>query len=196
MMRVDAIVLAAGESRRMGRPKPLLPWDGRTLIEHLVSELSASQVANTYVVTGHHAEAVVEVLADTTAQCVLNSDYRVGMLSSVRAGIRAVGDDTDAVLICLGDQPHLPPALVDGLIEATREQSAMIAVPTTKGRRGHPLLFSLRYRDEILKGYEETGLRGLLDAHAAEIHHWDTDDAGILIDLDTPEDYARACESG
>lgn len=196
MIRVEALVLAAGESRRMGRPKPLLPWNGATLIAHIVDALQSSQVHGTNVVTGHQGAEVAQALAGTTARCIPNPDYRDGMLSSVRAGLRALAEQTDAVLLCLCDQPHLPPALVDGLIDCYDADVARIVVPSTQGRRGHPLLFSFDYRDEILAGYDDTGLRGLLERHADALLHWNTDDGGILVDLDTPEDYARALASG
>ncbi len=196
MIRVEAIVLAAGEGRRMGRSKPLLPWNGRTLIEHIVSELQVAKVQAIHVVTGHRADEVAVVLQGTPAVCVANPDYHDGMLSSVRAGLRAIADDADAVLVCLCDQPHIPPVLVNQLVDAFAAGAGEILVPVVAGRRGHPLLFSIRYRAEILACYDDTGLRGLLQAHPDAVCEVVVDDPGILVDLDTPEDYARATRGG
>ncbi|MDX9973435.1 MAG: nucleotidyltransferase family protein [FCB group bacterium] len=188
---IAAILLAAGESTRMGQSKPLLPFGGRTLVEHLVEVLLTSEVDRVYVVLGHEAERVQAVLKAHPVHPVVNVDYRQGMLSSVRRGLRVLPPETDTVLVAPVDQPGLTRALINALLNAYRLSDKDIAVPIHQGRRGHPLIFSAGYIPEILTGYDDTGLRGLLVRHAGALLEFPFDDPAVLDDTDTPEAYRR-----
>ena len=124
--------------------------------------------------------------------CVENLDPNGDMLSSVRCGLRALPASAETILVSPGDQPSLGPALIRRLLAAFRAASRPILVPVQAGRRGHPLVFAARFRQELLTAFEGTGLRGLLVAHAHEVSEWPTTDAAVLEDLDTPPDYQRA----
>ena len=193
-MVIGAIVLAAGESRRMGRHKMLLPYEGVTVVEHVVNRLCESGVEAVLVVAGHRAELVIEALRGTSARTVTNPDFKEGMLSSVRCGLRAAPESWDAVLIALGDQPTIRKETVDSVIAAYSGGSASIVVPTCDGKRGHPLLFSMVHRDEVLEGFDDTGLRGLLQAHGEDVLEVAVDSVTVLEDLDYPEDYRAALD--
>jgi molybdenum cofactor cytidylyltransferase len=186
-----AIVLAAGMSTRMGAHKVLLPLGATTVIAHVVDALARSAIDRTFVVVGHEGARVAEALAGHAATIVANPDYAAGMLSSVRAGLRALPGECGAALIALGDQPRIDAALVDAMLRAFAASGKGIVVPVFGGARGHPLLCSTRYRDEILAAYDEVGLRGLLGAHADDVLELRAADAAVLADLDTPDDYAR-----
>src|SRR5690348_9048116 len=121
---ITAVVLAAGESRRMGRLKPLLPFGTGTVIETVVDSLRASPVDEILVVTGHQSEAIEAALAHAPARIVRNPDYRSGMLSSVQRGVAAAAPETTWYLLALADQPQLEPALVRHLLEAANEPGA------------------------------------------------------------------------
>lgn len=193
-MKVAAIVLAAGEARRMGRQKLVLPYAGSTVIAHIVDQLIAAEVERVVVVQGANKEDVEAALAGRKVQFIANPDISQGMLSSVRCGLKAA-PHSDAYLICLGDQPALRTDTVNKLLE-THDQAGHhdggIFVPVHKGRRGHPLLFSSVYRDEVLSEFDDAGLRGLLDRYADHVVEVPDPSRGVLEDIDTPEDYAAA----
>lgn len=188
---ICAVVLAAGESRRMGCQKLLLPYGPTTVIEHIVDQLLDSAVEEVLVVVGHGADEVEAALAGRPVTTVAHPEYRAGMLSSVRCGLRALPSSGRAVLVALGDQPSITHDLVDKMVRAFDETTKPIVVPLYRGGRGHPLLFSMRFGDEILTRYDEVGLRGLLHAHPDEVFELAVSTPAALSDMDTPEDYAR-----
>lgn len=189
---ISAIILAAGESTRMPKHKMLLPYASRTVIEHIINEVRQSRVTETIVVTGHNAEAMAERLKGRPVRIVVNDHYRDGMLSSVRCGLRAILSDATAAMFLLGDQPTICKQTINTLLDHYQNNDKGILVPIHKGRRGHPLLVSTKYRNEILTQYNEVGLRGLLQAHPDDIAAIDLDTPTILQDIDTPEDYQAA----
>ena len=187
-----AILLAAGESARMGEPKPLLPWGERTLIEYQLGELAGCGVDDIVVVLGHEAERVRPLALAGGARVVLNEAYRQGRASSLRAGARALQDDVDAVLIANVDQPR-PRALLRHLLDAHGEGSALITIPSFEGRRGHPTIVAGALLGELRAVEEESlGLRGLLERHGAAVREVSVPSPVVLLDLNTPEEYERA----
>ncbi|MFP6583429.1 MAG: nucleotidyltransferase family protein [Candidatus Hydrogenedentota bacterium] len=190
-MANSALVLAAGDSSRMGRHKILLPFNGMTLIEHIVNQLTEAGVSEVVVVVGKGAPSVREALAETSAVIAENVHYQNGMLSSVRVGLAALSDESQRVAVCLGDQPAIRCALVRALFEQAAAQPGKIIVPVYEGRRGHPLLIPRCHWSSVLERYEDLGLRGLLQEHASSVLEWLVDDAWVLDDMDYPEDYAR-----
>ena len=192
-MHLDALLLAAGESARMGRPKALLPWQGGTLVEFQVEQLLAGGIARVFLVLGHLAEAVrrvVSPLARTTI--VLNLNYATGKTTSVRAGMDAIPEDADAVLILAVDQPR-PAALIRRLCQAHETSDALITVPSFGGRHGHPTIFSRRVFPEIRDIREETqGLRAVRHRHRERTQVIGAATRVPLIDINTPEEYQVA----
>ena len=189
---IYAIVLAAGESRRMGTQKLLLPFGSTNVIAHVVNQLLRSGVDKTLVVVGHEAGKVVKALSGQAVTIVENPGYMSGMLSSVRCGLRALPPQgPDGVLVALGDQPAITTKLIDYLIQAFIGNTKGIVVPVFGGRRGHPLLFAAHYRDAILTHYGGVGLRGLLYAHTDDVLELTAPTAAVLSDIDYPEDYRR-----
>lgn len=195
MRAVGAVVLAAGESRRMGRPKMLLPWESSTVLGTVVSRLLALPLEAVAVVLGHNAEAIRTALAPLTGDgrllAVNNPAYGSGMLTSVQAGVSALPEQCSAFLLALGDHPAVVPAVALALLARHQAEPAAIYIPTYQGRRGHPVLFPLCYRAEIRSLPPEEGLRGLLRRHPEAVRELPVDDAGILVDLDTPADYEQ-----
>jgi molybdenum cofactor cytidylyltransferase len=186
-VRIAAIVLAAGESTRMGRPKALLPWGGASLLIWQIEQLKLAGVDDVVVVLGHEAEAVQAALGQSAARAVLNPDYRTGRASSLRAGAAAVRD-TDAVLIVGVDQPR-PAAVSLSLIERWRETRPVVVVPTHAGRRGHPVLVDGSLLAELRTATEEEmGLRGILVRHADKTLEVSSGPV-VTVDLNTPADY-------
>jgi molybdenum cofactor cytidylyltransferase len=188
---ICAIVLAAGESRRMGSQKLLLPFGGTTVIGHIVNELLCSVVDTVIVVVGHDGDRVAEELSGRSVSIATNPDYKAGMLSSVRCGLEALPQQCEGIMVALGDQPAITSALVDGMIRLFVSTDKGILVPLYRGKRGHPILFSVGYRDEILERHDDVGLRGLLHANPDDVFELDVPTSAVLSDMDYPEDYRR-----
>jgi molybdenum cofactor cytidylyltransferase len=188
---IAAVVPAAGLSQRMGTQKLLLPFGDTTIIGQVADELLRSTVAEVYVVVGHQGDRIAAELAGRALSIVANPDYAQGMLSSIRCGLRALPGSCRAVLVALGDQPSITSALVDTMLRTFATLRQRILVPVHRGRRGHPLLFSADYRQEVLTRYDNQGLRGLLQAHADEVFELAVASNSVLSDIDYPEDYRR-----
>lgn len=188
---ICAIVLAAGQSRRMGGQKLLLPLAGGTVISHIVGQLLASPVDQTIVVAGRDAAGVADALSGLKVMLVINPEPEGDMLSSVRCGLRVLPEKCQAVLVALGDQPSITAGLIGGMIAAFCAGGRGIVVPVYGGKSGHPVLFSRRYCPEILSQYDQVGLGGLLAAHAGDLLELPVADSSVLEDMDYPEDYRR-----
>ncbi len=186
-----AVVLAAGESRRMGKQKLLLPFGETTVVGAVVRTALASRVDRVRVVLGADKDEVRRKLEPLGVDFAVNEKFSEGMLSSVRTGLESLPEDAEAAVIMLGDQPFLPVRVVDAVVEAFRRSGKGIVVPAFHGRRGHPVIVGLKYRDEVLALDPANGLRQLMHAHSEDIHEVEVEDANILRDMDVPEDYAN-----
>jgi molybdenum cofactor cytidylyltransferase len=187
--RVGAVVLAAGLSSRMGRPKVLLPWEDGTILAHILRQLFLGRVREVIVVTGHEAQAVAQEAARLDVPVAHNADYARGeMLSSLQTGLRALPDHVSAALIVLGDQPRLQPQVVSALLSAYAEGKGTIIAPSFMRRRGHPLLVDRRYWPELL-GLIDGAPRDVINRHADAIHYVEVSTDSVLRDVDTPDDY-------
>jgi len=188
---ICSIVLAAGMSRRMGVQKLLLPFGGKTVIRRIVAEIAGSIVDEISVVVGHDAGRIRGELSGCDVSIAVNPDYEEGMLSSVRCGILALPEHCDGVLVALGDQPGITSGLVDETVRAFAATEKGILVPLYEGKRGHPLAFSRGYCDEVLKCYDDVGLRGLVQSHCDDVFELNVSIAAVVSDMDYPEDYRR-----
>ncbi len=191
MKEIWAIILAAGESKRMGFPKMLLPFRGKTMLGTVIDTVIKSGVDNTLVVLGAENEKITEIVKKFPVKYCYNYSYKDGMLSSVQSGFRNLPADFRAVLVFQGDQPLISPATGCRLIEAYRASDKGILVPVFMKKRGHPLLLDGKYRDEIEKIDPEKGLRSLVENYSGDVLELETDDAGILRDFDTYDEYKR-----
>jgi molybdenum cofactor cytidylyltransferase len=187
-----AVVLAAGESRRMGTPKQLLPFGDRTILERVVDTLLTAGAGEVIVVLGHMAERVRGVLGDRPVKTVVNEAYRDGMLSSVKCGVRATRPEHDAVLVALGDQPHIASDVVREIIRSYRMGTAGMVIPRYGPKKGHPIVIDLRkYREAILNLPAHVGLNALMQEHADDVRLLDVATEDIVRDIDVPDDYTR-----
>jgi molybdenum cofactor cytidylyltransferase len=189
---VSAVVLAAGESKRMGEKKELLPIAGEQMIRSVVGKLlSSSKIDEVIVVLGERADEVGRALAgitDERLELVGNRRFREGMGTSLAHGVRACSWGTDAILFALGDAPFFTVEIVDALIDA-HASGAAIAVPVNAGRRGHPVVLDGSYRVE-LEGLEgDAGARDTLERDAASIVEIEVGDDAFLVDIDNRDDY-------
>jgi molybdenum cofactor cytidylyltransferase len=188
---VAALILAAGASARMGRPKQLLDWEGRPLVRAAAETALAAQLDPLLVVVGGAQSQVTEALAGLPLQIIANPDYAAGQSTSLRAGIAALGQDAGAVVVLLGDQPFVTPAIVEQLVAAWQSSGAAIVAPTYAGQRGNPVLFARAVFPELLAVRGDQGARAVLAADRARVRLVAFDDPRPLADIDTPEDYER-----
>jgi molybdenum cofactor cytidylyltransferase len=189
---VSAILLAAGESRRMGAINKLtLAVDGEPLLRRTVRMLSASRLAELVVVLGHQAQAAQALLQGLDAHTVVNADYREGQMSSVHCGLAALARPCDGVMICLCDQPLLSTQDIDFLIDAYAQRGGAIIVPTYQGRRGNPIVLSYAHREQILGGGRNLGCKHLIERNPELVTTVEMDNDHVVFDLDAPEDYQR-----
>lgn len=188
---ISAIVLAAGESKRMGSTKQLLRFGDKTLVEHVVDNVLASNVGETIVVIGCQASSVGAVLKNRPVKLVLNENYREGMSTSIRAAMEQGSSAAQGVLIVLGDQPGVTADVIDKLVSSFEGGKGRIIVPVYKGRRGNPVLFDIKYKAELMKLSGDVGAREVVAAHPGDVCELDVGSEGILEDIDTEQDYKR-----
>jgi molybdenum cofactor cytidylyltransferase len=186
MAQIAAILLAAGQSTRMGAFKPLLPFGDQTVIECCIDYLREGGVETIVVVLGHRADEVRKKLSGVTF--ALNPDPKSEMGDSIAAGIRSLPASSAATLIALVDHPAVPPSVISTLIDTWREGSRLI-VPTWNGRGGHPILVDLSFKPELLNLDATSGLRALFDAHRNDVKRVPVDSPYIARDMDTWDDY-------
>lgn len=191
---ICAIVPAAGQSRRMKTQKLLLPFGGQTVIRRVVDSLLQGGVNEVIVVTGPESDAIRAALQGLPVRFAVNPDTGSDMLASIRCGLRALPPAAQTIVLLPGDHPAVSAQTIRALLAAYAACDRAIMVPVHAGRRGHPLIFSTRFRDGILTGYETTGVRGLLTQHADEVAERPAPNATVLVDLDTPLDYDQARE--
>jgi molybdenum cofactor cytidylyltransferase len=192
-MKITALLLAAGESKRLGVNKLLLDMGGETLVERVVDVLLQSQVDEVLVVAGFEAELVRQRLQGKPIRLVLNRHYQEGMASSFRVGVSHVDPAADGVLIALADHPWLTSETVDRLIDAYRGTSKGIVCPTYRGMRGHPVIFNgKRYRGPLSKLRGDIGGRRLIEGHRDDLLEVPVDSPGVIRDIDRWEDYEIA----
>jgi molybdenum cofactor cytidylyltransferase len=210
---IGAIILAAGQSRRMGRNKMLLPFAASTVLETIVTEVIAcAQVTDRVVVTGHQPDQIAALLGAYPVRCVFNPAYaQADMLVSIQVGLRALSAEVSAALIVLGDQPRIQRAVIErvteqsssfaeraayakhrkrrGGLEAQRPQT--IIIPSYQMKRGHPILIDRALWPDVLTVPETGSLRDFIRAHEDQIRYVVVETDSVLKDLDTPADYAE-----
>jgi molybdenum cofactor cytidylyltransferase len=187
-----AIILAAGESKRMGELKLLLPFGEKSIIERVLDSVISSEVDKSLVVLGSEGQKIKKKIKRYPVEITSNPYFQRGMLSSVQWGLQTLPKDAEAALFVLGDQPGISKDIINPLIEAFRIQKKGIVVPVYKHSRGHPVLVDMKYREEIRDLDPEIGLRELIYGHAEDILEVRVKSSrAILGDIDDKEDYMR-----
>ena len=181
----------------MGSPKALLPVEGTSFIERIVAGLKESRVGEILVVLGHHAAEIGPQIRDLPITVIINNDYRKGQLSSLTAAINYLtkereeesGHRIEGILVHLVDHPFLSPQLVNEMIERFYETKKLIVVPSYRGKRGHPVLFSRELFEELLNAPLDQGAKPVVHGHRNETLEIPTEEEGVIVDIDTPEEY-------
>ncbi len=191
-MSVAGLILAAGESKRMGSPKALLEFRGETFLDRLI-DLFAAFCAPVVVVLGCESDRIRSaVKRPERAVFAENSDYRLGQLSSMQCGLRLIPETADGVLFTLVDHPNVQPSTLRALLEAPL---VPLAIPRFDGRRGHPIFFRRELIPEFLALAPDSQAKSVVNRHGAQARFVDVDDAGILDDVDDAAAYRRLIET-
>ena len=189
---LEGIVLAAGESRRMGYPKPLLKIGGRTFIEH-IAETMLAVVPRLVIVIGAHRESVrAAIPRDARIAIVENPNYSRGQLSSLKVGLSALDPNAAGALVHLADHPLVQAETFRVIVDSYKRNGKPITIARRDGHRGHPVIFDRTIFAELESAPEEEGARHVVNADASRVAYVDLPDPGINLDLDTPSDLARA----
>jgi molybdenum cofactor cytidylyltransferase len=186
---ISAILLAAGESNRMGQPKQLMPFDQSTIVERTIDNLLNSAVSETIVVLGYREQDVRKTIADQPVKIAINPDYQQGMSASVIAGLKQVDKRAQAVLIALGDQPFVDSQTINTLVEAFIANNRGIIIPVYQGRRGNPVIFAIKYKGELWNLKGDIGGREIINHHPDDVLEVAVNCEGVLLDIDTAENY-------
>jgi CTP:molybdopterin cytidylyltransferase MocA len=184
-------ILAGGESRRMGSPKALLDYHGKTFVEHLIDATRHPRVGVLRVVLGAKAEEIRAQLPFVDpASVVINQNWPTGQLSSIRAAILSLPTaETEGLMLCPVDHPMISQAAVSQLIAAFDSTQKSVVLPIYEGRRGHPVIFRASLYEELLKASPEVGARQVVWAHADELAEVLTEDKGVTLNIDDPASY-------
>ncbi len=186
-----AIILAAGESRRMGQPKQLLPFGDKTMLECVIDAFVTTRVDEIRVVLGYKADEIGTKITHTPCKIVKNDRYPLGMFTSMQAGLRNLPQKTKIVMLAICDQPRLKRETVETLIKKFESKWHKILIPSYNGRQGHPPLLRAEYAKEILAMDESMTLKHFYGEHADDIERLVVEDEGVLIDIDDRETYER-----
>ena len=186
---ISAILLAAGESKRMGVDKLSLAWGKETLLEHCLEVLIRSEVKEVIIVLGVRNKKLKDLFLKSKVKTVVNSFSDQGMSASIRVGLQVIHPGYNGVLIALGDQPLLRTRTINSLIHAFEKREKGIIVPSFRGRKGHPVIFHRRYKKELsdLKG--DVGGRSIVEMHPEDVRLVPVKSKGVVLDIDTWQDY-------
>ena len=194
--KISGIILAAGSASRMGKTKQLLPFEGTTLLGQVVKNARESALYEIIIVLGHNADKISQTLEHSKIKIVRNKDFLKGQSTSLIKGLENVSPDCDAAMFILGDQPLVTAPIINTLIAAFENSNARIVIPYYKDRRGNPVPLA-RPMFHILKSLsDDRGARALFDKFKESILKVQIPDNGILIDVDTMDDYKRLIYPG
>jgi molybdenum cofactor cytidylyltransferase len=187
---IAGLILAAGESSRMGTDKATLTYRDRTFLELVVQTLREIDIERIAVVLGHHAQEIQRHVKIEAAQVLVNPDYKSGQTSSLQVGLRSlIADDIEAIVLCLVDHPAVSAETVRRLVATFRECGAPVVIPTCRGRRGHPVLIGQQIFDELLRLATDTGADSVVRKYRQATQFVEVEDEGVVIDVDDPESY-------
>ncbi len=189
---IAGIILAAGGSSRFGQPKQLLPWKNQPFIRHVALTALQAGLSPVVAVTGANAQEVAAAIKDLPVRIVNNSHWNEGISSSIKAGIQSLQGNIGGAVFMQADQPHIPHALVENLVQKHQSSLSAIVAPQVDGRHGNPVLFDRSTFAQLVTLEGDMGGRALFSHNPIEWVEWP--DRGVLLDIDTPEDYQNFLE--
>jgi len=186
---VSAILLAAGESKRMGEPKLLLPLGSGTILGYTTDNLLSSRVDEVIVVLGAEAQEMEKAIVGKPVRVVFNPDYRQGMSTSLIAGLKQVSSRAHRIMVALSDQPLIDKRTYNRLIEESLNSGKGIVIPTYQARRGNPIIFAVGYKEELLRLEGDVGGREIVKRHPDDVLEVAVDSESVIININTMDDY-------
>lgn len=189
---ISLILLAAGESSRMGDKKLLIEIGGKPMLIRSLETYIKSEVNEIIIVTGDNYEKLEKILIPygNNIKTTVNSNFREGMASSIKQGMKEISEVSDFVVIALGDQPYILPSTIKKLLLSLQQSDKGIIIPSYSNRKGHPVVFSAKYFDQLKNLNGDEGARGLIKRNSSDVLFFETFDEGVLVDIDTPADLA------
>ena len=187
-----AVILSGGASRRMGSPKALLSYQGRSFLEHLLDVAQHPKIGLRRIVLGADREPIAKEVNLALDEIVINEQWEKGQLSSIHAALRTLPAETDGIILLLIDHPLISAVLVGELIDSFYHSGKSIVLPVFEGRRGHPVIFSSALYPELMNAPLETGARSVVWAHAGDVHVVQTNEQGCVLDLNDPDTLQKA----
>ncbi|MBI5021549.1 MAG: nucleotidyltransferase family protein [Ignavibacteriales bacterium] len=194
---ISGIILAAGSSRRMGSPKSLLKIGEKTFLQHIVDVLHSARVIDIVIILGAEAEEIRKSLSWFDGKTVVNEDWQKGQLTSIIKGIDALDlnstepEEINGAMICPVDHPLLIQSLLVDLLQGYWTSKKKIIIPTFNSRRGHPVIFDKKYFDELRSASHDVGARSVIHKHSDDVCEVPVNEEGVLINIDTQEDYLK-----
>jgi len=189
---IAGLVLAAGESSRMGTDKALLSYKSSTFLETILNTLAEAGIERVAVVLGHHAEEIRRSVNLRGTEVVINPDYQLGQTSSLQMGLKALeSPELEAIVLCLVDHPVVSVQTLRWLVDAFGESRSPMVIPTHQGRRGHPVVIGRALFDELKSLGADAGANTIVRKHHEATQFVEVNDSGILLDIDDPESYRR-----
>ena len=192
MLKISAILLGAGESKRMGVDKLSLPWGKQTVFEHCLVNLLKSEVKELIVVLGHKDQILKDLSQSRKVKVVVNPFLKKGMSSSIRRGLQTLHSNCQGILIALGDQPYLKTRTINALIRAFDSGKEGIVIPSFHGKKGHPVIFHHKYKKALLNLKGDVGGRSILQKYPKDVRVVPVKSEGVVKDIDTWQDYMES----
>jgi molybdenum cofactor cytidylyltransferase len=190
---IAALILAAGESSRMGTDKACLNYKNHTFLETILNTLREAGVQRTAVVLGHHAEEIQRSVMLEGAEVVINPDFRRGQTSSLQMGLKALeSQELEGIVLCLVDHPAVCAQTVRQVVDAFSDSLAPVVIPTYQGRRGHPVVIGRQLFGELKSLGTEAGANTIVQEYREATQFVEVNDPGILLDIDDPDSYRRS----
>jgi molybdenum cofactor cytidylyltransferase len=191
MIKISAVLLGAGGSKRMGIDKLSLPWGRKTILEHCFETLWRSKVEEVTIVLGVRNKRIKNLFKGPRVKIIVNPHSEKGMSTSIRKGLRTIHSDSHGILIALGDQPFLKTRTINALIHAFNQGEKGIIVPSFRGRMGHPVIFHRKYKRELLNLKGDVGGKSILERHPQDVRRVSIKSEGVVKDIDKWQDYRK-----
>ena len=187
--QIAGILLAAGNSTRMGQPKALLDYDGTSFIDTILNNLQSTGCNPVVSILGDAGEMICQCTSVNNYQCYSNPEPQKGMLSSLKIAIENLPDDCDGFILSLVDHPAVKQSTYQDIVQAAQQNAQRIIIPEFYGKKGHPVFFGRQFFRFLLDAPENEGARVVVQQHLQNVHFLKVEDEGILMDIDTPEEY-------
>jgi molybdenum cofactor cytidylyltransferase len=190
-LNIAVLILAAGESKRFGKTKQLLSIGTQTVLQKTTGNYTGSNAGQVIVILGHQSEQIAASIRDLPVTVVINKNYKQGMGTSIAAGLAAIKPGTEGIMLALADQPLIDTVTINFLIDAFKSGGKGIIIPVYKGKRGNPVIFDSKYKEQLMLLKGDVGGREIIRNNPGDVLEISVNSEGVLLDIDTEESYNR-----